>query len=219
MRKLRSFFKSIGIVTKFILLLGLLCIFFGIFLILYSFKYEIIDDKYLVIDYSESLVKSEPKLDAGEVVVTGETKYIRDGVFRVTFINYAEKIGKSSILKEDTDLTITDNLGEGYELYDKGIVINGKVYNTLTSVLSSEKIRFEYKDNSVMIVIPNVLINTNNNISFYIKLKDRNLNIKYDTTLDSYYSFEPSDENDFYEKKGYQSYVVNGEGYIKLAKK
>ena len=212
-------FKFTNILTKLILIIGLLCVCFGLVLIFSSFKYEIIDDEYLIVKTEEAVALEEPKLKAGEIFVSGETKYIRDGVFRVTFVNYAEKNGKSSILEEDSELVITDNLGRGYELYNKGIVINGNVYNTKTSVVSSENIRFEYKDNSISVRIPNVLINTNNSITFYIKLTERSVGVDYKTTLDSYYSFEPSAENSFYEKKGNQSYVIRGEGMLKLAVK
>lgn len=219
MKKFWKFFKSINFFIKFLFFLSILFIITGITLIVFSYKYEILDEKYLIVEHGEYRNKESNSLSNGEVKVTGNTKYIKDGIFKVTFNSHASKNNGKKVLDDDSNLVITDNLGEGYELYQKEIVINEKEYNYSENIISKDNIKFSLREDEVSIQVPAKLVNKNNTITFYIRLSSRNLNKIYETTKDSYYSFTPSSENTFYEKTGSQSYIINGSGYIKLANK
>ena len=76
-----------------------------------------------------------------------------------------------------------------------------------------------YENNVVNIEIPSTMLFNKNTIEIYIKLVGRDIGVKYPTSQETYFSFIPSIDNDFYNKKTAQSYVIAGYSYIELDKK
>lgn len=115
---------------------------------------------------------------------------------------------------------MTDILGKGYELVSNKVIINEKEYKLNDGKTSSENgINISYDNNIISIEIPEKLLLKENVIEISIKLVERKTNVKYQTSQESYFSFVPSMDNDFYNKKSSQSYIIEGSAYIELDNK
>ena len=197
------------------LVIGLILIVLGIFLVICSFKHEVLDGKYIVEKATEFTFNKKP-LSKGQVSVTKDVKYVSKGTYEIIFkINYNQE-DESILFADKSKVIITDIIGDGYKLDTDKVYINKDPiklysYNTVTSdyVLN-------YNNNTFEIMFPKDKIFKYNTIVLYVKLVDRDVNKKYVTSKESYYSFTPNIKNDFYEKKAMQSYVIDGSGYIVL---
>ena len=108
--------------------------------------------------------------------------------------------------------------GLGYTLNENKVIVNEKVYR-INNGLDKNNVSISYEDNMLTINLPSNLSERENKIEFYIKLIGRNVNYKYITSQDSYVTFIPNYDNDFYSKKSSQSYVIDGSAYIRLSLK
>ena len=210
----RFFSKSNSFISKLLGILGIIFIFSGIFLIILSFSNEVLDNKYIIKEVKES---SYPKniLKKGEIKLLKSTKYTNKGTFKIT---YKIDGNGNNLLKPKTIFNITDIQSSGY-MIGESIIINDKEYKLDgNNVTSKEKIKLSYISNILNIDIPSESA-FDTTIIIYLTLNDRKTNYEYRTSLDSYYSFTPSDDNDFYEKKDSQSYFLNDESYILLENK
>lgn len=197
--------------------IGIIFILIGVLLIFFAFYHEVLDDKYIIKDVTEYPAKINKRLESGEMIASKDTKYLKQGIYQITYTNYAKKINKKALIEQGTSFNITDMFGNGYELIKNDIIINEKKYKMNDNTLSSkEKININYQNNVLDIEIPDNLVLNNNNIVIKLKLTGREENIKYITSQDAYYSFIPSIENNYYAKKISQAYVIEGYGYIQL---
>lgn len=206
-------FKDISLKNKMIFIFGTLCILTGVFLVILSFDYETIDEDYVVKKPTTNITVSE-KLEDGEVKVSRAIDYASKGVYKLT---YKTNISGNS-LKEGTDFIITDLYGEGFELIQDKFLINGQSINLKEDEESYEDIIISYKNNKLVITFPNEKVKENNKIEVYLKLVGRDKE-EYEVSKEAYYSFTPSDNNKYYEKKGMQSYIIEGNSKIKIDKK
>lgn len=212
--------KELDFSRKLLLILGVLLIIIGIILTLLSFIHEVLDDKYIIKDVTENISKDIKSLSKGEMIASKSTEYMKEGIYKITYINYAKKLGNKNLIDGGSYFNITDMLGSGYELIPNKININDKNYKLKDNTISSEKgINISYENNILSIDIPNSSLLKQNVIEVYIKLIGRDKNVEYVTSQDAYYSFIPSVENDFYNKKSSQAYVIDNFGYIKLDEK
>ena len=199
-------------------ILGLFSVLSGVYLVINSFKHEVLDEKYIVEQATE--FKSENKsLSKGEVSVTKNVKYLSKGNYEITLRINHNQDDESILFSNKSKFTITEVIGDGYELNTDKIIINKdpiRLYshNTITS-----DYEMRHDNNTFEISFPNNKVFKYNTITFYIKLVDRDLSIKYNTSKESYYSFTPSAMNDYYNKKTMQSYMIEGSGYIILRNK
>lgn len=215
-----NFFTKLSIFQKALLMFSFVCIVVGIIFVFLSFKHEIIDDKYVIKTVTEYDSKDNNKLKKGEMNALKDIEYIGNGSYKVTYTNYAKKNSNKNLIEDGSCFYITDMLGKGYELSSTKIKINNKDYKLEDNIISSnEGISISYENNVINIEIPNTLLFTKNTIEVYIKLVERDVNTKYYTSQEAYYSFIPSIDNDFYNKKTMQSYVIDGFGYIELEEK
>lgn len=207
-----------SISKKIVFIFGLVFVIAGAIFMILSFKNEILDDKYVIKEVTNYISKEPRRLSPGEIQVRKNIEYEKEGIYKIIYTNYAKKEKGTDLLESGTYFSITDSIGEGYELFDNKIIVNNKEYN-LENGVSSKGINISYDDNTIFIDIPSSLITKKNIIEFNIKLVRRDLDIKYMTSKESYYGFTPSIDNNFYNKKVYQTYVIEGTGYIKLEKK
>lgn len=200
--------------------IGVIFVIVGIVLVVLSFSHEVLDDKYIIKDVTEYTSDINKSLDKGEMIAFKNTKYVGNGVYEITYFNHARALDKKSLVDQGTYFNITDMFGNGYEL-DKGkIYVNDKLYKlTGNSLSSNEGIGISYQNNVLDIEIPSNYILKDNIITVSLKLVGRDSGVKYITSQDAYYSFVPSIENEFYNKKMSQAYVIDGFGYIKLEDK
>ncbi len=206
-------FKKLSFFRQLSLILGIFCIIWGLFFIYLSFTGEKLKDGNKIGEVTE-YIADEPKLAAGEVKVTKDTKYIKNTKYKLTYRNYMNQTNDIVVLDPASSLQIVDVLGTGYSLDKSSILINGQKYT------KDSKIKVELSDdNTLKIDIPNNLALNENKIEAVIKLKEKKEGIKYYTSRDSYYNFIPSTNNKNYEKKTPLSYLIDGNGYIKLERK
>lgn len=212
-----SFFMKLSIFKKVLCVVGIVFLVTGIIFVILSFSHEVLDDKYIIKTVTEYVTGDSNKLTKGELDVVKSTEYTENGIYKVTYVNYAKKNGDKVLLENNSYFYITDMLGNGYELISDKVKINDKEYNLSDNTISSEKgINISYDNNVINIEIPNTLLFDRNTIEVYIKLVARDVNVKYLTSQEAYFSFVPSIDNDFYSKKTAQSYVIDGYGYIEL---
>lgn len=200
------------------LIVGVLTIALGTILVIYSFKHEVLDGKYIIKEVSSYTPKVKD-LKKGEIGVSRFVKYISNGEYKVTYqINYNRE-DLDILFSNRSDFSITDVLGDSYELSRGAVLINNesiKLYNhnTITS-----DYKMSYVDNTFEISFPVQKVEKYKEITIYIKLKGRDVNKKHFTSKEAYYSFVPNNINDFYYKKSLQSYIIDGYGYILLEQK
>lgn len=210
----KFFSKSTSLISKLLGVLGIIFILLGIFLVIAYSSTEVLDNKYIVKEYKETPF-SKTILKKGEVKLLKNTKYIKNGTFKIT---YKIKGNGNNLLEQNTTFDITDIQSSGYTIKEN-IIINNKKY-TLDGnrITTKEKIKLSYTSSILNITIPSKKV-FDTEIVINIILKNRKTNYEYRTSLDSYYSFTPNDNNDFYEKKEPQSYYLNDESYILLGTK
>ena len=210
-------YKNLKVFKKIFFSFGIIFLVVGICLIFLSFCNEVLDNKYIVRDVS-SFTSSAKSLETGEMSATKDTKYVKNGRFEITYTNYSK--GKNDLVDTGTYFNITDMIGNGFVLDDSEVIINDDSYKFSNGNCSSKDgIKIDYQNNVLDIEIPDTLINKKNKIVIYIKLVGRDEKVKYVTSQDAYFSFVPSLDNDYYGKKSSQAYVIEGYGYIRLAKK
>ena len=215
-----SFFMKLSIFRKVLCVVGIAFVITGIIFVILSFSHEILDDRYIIDKVTEYVSSDSNKLSKGELDVIKSTEYTENGIYKVTYVNYAKKNGDKDLLENGSYFYITDMLGKGYELISDKIKINDKEYKLSDNTVSSEKgINISYDNNVINIEIPSNLLFDKNTIEVYIKLVARDVNVKYPTSQEAYFRFVPSIDNDFYSKKTAQSYVIDGYGYIELDNK
>ncbi|MGM9879334.1 MAG: hypothetical protein ACI31R_04845 [Bacilli bacterium] len=213
-------FMKLNLLMKSLCIFGFAFIIIGIVFVILSFNREILDDKYIIKKVTEYTSSNNKKLANGEMNALKDIEYIGNGSYKVTYTNYAKKNSNKNLIEDGSCFYITDMLGKGYELSSTKIKINNKDYKLEDNIISSnEGINISYENNVINIEIPNTLLFTKNTIEVYIKLVERDVNTKYYTSQEAYYSFIPSIDNDFYNKKTMQSYVIDGFGYIELEEK
>ena len=178
-------FSSFNTSKKILSVLGCFCIVLGFIFILLSFRNEVIDKKYEIIDHTEYSAESVHGLKPGEIRIVKDIDYIEDGVYKVTYFNYFKKLDGKSILEDDSFLSIIDMFGLGYTLNENKVIVNEKVYR-INNGLDKNNVSISYEDNMLTINLPSNLSERENKIEFYIKLIGRNVNYKYITSQDSY---------------------------------
>lgn len=203
-------FKRMPFYKQLLLVIGVFCIVWGLFFIYLSFAKERIDENSKIAEVTE-YVSEKPKLSVGEVKVTKSTKYLKDAKYKLEYKNYMNSNNNTVVLDETSGIQIVDVLGNGYSLVENSLKVNDKNYT------KNEKINIDIENHTIKIDIPNDLCNKVNTIEATIKLTDKSPDIKYFTSQDAYYNFVPSENNKFYEKKTPQSYLIDGNGYIKLS--
>lgn len=211
-----NFFAKLGLKNKILFILGFVLLFVGLVLVLFSFRNEVLDEKYVITSATNYISKENSELHPGEIEVIKNTEYMEKGVYKITYITNSKKIKGKDILESDSYLTIIDELGDGYRFATEKIIVNDKVYDTKQLLPANGFIGFEYNDNILYIQLADELITERQVIELEIELKDRNAGVEYRTSKNSYYSFAPNIDNDFYNKKSYQAYIIDGFGSIKL---
>lgn len=206
------------VVLYIFLIVGILMMLSGTILTVYSFKHEVLDEKYIVKEVT-NFTSSKKELKQGEVNVSKDVDYISKGIYKIIYkINYNRE-DIDLLFSNKSNFSITDVFGDSYKLAKDEILINKDAvklynYNTVTS-----DYKLSYNDNTFEIFFPIEKIENYKTITIYIQLKDREVNKKYYTSKESYYSFVPNITNDFYTKKTMQSYIIDGNGYILLENK
>ncbi len=211
--------KDISKLIKTIFFSGIALILIGSVLIVFSFQKETLDNKYKV-EKQTSYNSSTKHLSKGEIYVTKDIKYISNGTYKITYkTHYNNNKNINSILAKDTLFSITDTISDKYKLIENSILVNDKPMKAKIRNMSNESINVTYYENLFNIDIPSSMFTTPYTVEMKIKLDSREINTKLVTNGESYYSFTPSAENDFYNKKSMQSYIINGSAYIILTSK
>ncbi len=200
------------------LVLSIISITLGVYLVINSFKHETLDGKY-IIERSTDYNSEKKELSEGEISVIKDVKYISKGRYKIVFkINYNTG-SENKLLSNKSKFTITEIIGDSFKLDTDKIIINKDPiklysYNTITS-----DYEMNYNNNTFEISFPNNKIFKYNTVTLFINLIGRDINTKYVTSKESYYSLIPNRNNDFYSKKTMQSYIIDGNGYIVLQNK
>ena len=219
-KELITFFKKLSRPIKILFCSGLFFLVLGSILVLLSFQNEVLDNRYIITDIKEHISKPLTDLSPGEIRATVSTEYQKQGIYKLVFTNYTNAKDTKNIIQKDSYFSIIDIIGNGYQLNTKKIIINDKLYKLKTDTLTSDEgIVLQYAENVLYIDIPENLILKPQHIEVYISLKSRDSYVEYKTTQDTYFNLTPSSDNDFYQKKDSQSYMMDGYGYIKLKKK
>jgi len=206
------------LVLYIFLVLSILTILLGIVLVICSFMHETLDEKYVIKEITE-YTPSKKKLKKGEINVSRNLLYIKQCEYKITYnINYNRE-DLDILFSNNSRFTITDVIESAYKLSRDKVIINDESvklysYNTVTS-----DYEMNYTDNTFEISFPVKKIEKYTSIAIYIELKDREINKKYFTSNEAYYTFVPNNINNFYDKKTTQSYVIDGDGYILLGNK
>ena len=201
---------------KFLFVLSIILIVLGVILILLSFRKEVIEDNYIIKDYTEYKPGSV-SLSDGEMLVTKDIKYLGDGVFRLTYINYSLS---DNLLASGTYFYITDMYSKQFKALNTSVYVNGVEYKfPKYQIASKEGIRVNYTNNVLDVEVPSSILKDNNEIVVFVKLDKISINKKSYISQDTYYTFVPNPNNSFYKKKISQSYVVEGNAYIIVDKK
>ena len=197
--------------------LGLILITSGIVFEILYFNHEVIDKTHAIKEvnnyYSENV-----SLENGEIVITKDVKHLGKGMFKITYKNKYKTSENSSIFEKDSNFIITDIIGESFVIEDNLVTINGNTIKLGKENVVTAEYDVSYKKNIFEISIPSSLLTRDNIIEITVKLIDKTPKIKHKVSEDSYYSFTPSIENDFYKKKSYQSYVIKDTSYIIIKK-
>ena len=213
-------FMKLSLLKKSLCIFGLAFVIIGIVFVILSFNREILDDKYIIKTVTEYTSSNKKKLANGEMNASKNIEYIENGIYKVTYTNYAKESNGKKLIEDNSYFYITDMLGKGYELDTTKVKINNKKLNLEDNTFfSSGGINMSYENNVVNIEIPSTMLFNKNTIEIYIKLVGRDIGVKYPTSQETYFSFIPSIDNDFYNKKTAQSYVIDGYSYIELDKK
>lgn len=194
---------------QLLLIIGVFCIVWGLFFVYLSISKERIDKNSKIAEVTE-YVADKPKLTIGEIKVTKSTRYLKDAQYKLEYKNYMNSENNTEVLDKTSGIQIVDVLGNGYSLVENSLKVNDKKYT------KNEQIKVDIENHTIKIDIPNELCSTINKVEAVIKLTDKSPDIKFFTSQDAYYNFVPSENNKFYEKKTPQSYLIDGNGYIKL---
>lgn len=215
---MRKFTPNNIFFIKLIFFTGIIFILTGSVFIVLSVQKETLDDMYKINKYT-TYSSTNKKLEQGELFVTKDIKYVSGGVYKVIYRTYTNSKDAKYILNENSTFTITDILGDSYELMKNKTTINNLPISVSESSKDPNTLNVTYFNNTVEIIIPSTKMNNSYVIETYIKLKGREINKKHITTKEAYYSFIPNMQNDKYYKKTKQSYVIDGKAYIVLRKK
>ena len=210
--------KDISKLIKTIFFSGIALILIGSVLIVFSFQKETLDNKYKV-EKQTSYNSSTKHLSKGEIYVTKDIKYMSNGTYKITYKTHYNNKNINSILAKKTLFSITDTISDKYKLIENSILVNDKPMKVTIRNMSNDSINITYYENLFNIDIPSSMFTTPYTVEMKIKLDSRETNTKLVTNKESYYSFTPSEENDFYNKKSMQSYIINGSAYMILTSK
>lgn len=199
----------------FMFILGVLFIIIGSVLVVLSFKNETIGDKYHIKEATNYQSKKS-SIEKGEIIVTKDIKYISNGEYQIIYKNYMKKSNNISLLEEGSNFTITDILGDDYALVKNKIYINDKLVKLENNQIITENYDVVYNNNTFEVSFPSSNAERENTVKINVKLTGNKPNVKYAVSKDSYYSLTPSSNNDFYNKKSMQSYIIEGNSYIVL---
>ena len=202
-------FKKMPFSKQLVLVLGIFCVLWGLFFLYLAFDKESLS-KDSKIDEVTEYIADKPKLSIGEVKVTKSTEYIKGGEYKLVYKNYMKEDQKEA-LDPTSGIGIVDVLGNGYKLVKDSVIVNDKDYS------DNSEIKVITENQMIKIDIPHELCPAVNTIEVKIKLQETTPGVKYFTSQDAYYNFTPSDTNKFYEKKTPQSYLIDGNGFIKLS--
>ena len=202
-------FKDLSFSKQLLLILGIFCIVWGLLFIYLAFDKEKLDDGSKIDEVTEYKAE-KPKLSIGEVKVIKTTEYLKDAEYKLIYKNYMNNRGNIEVLDKSSGIQIADILGTGYEFVKKSIKVNGSNYT------DKNKIKVNVTNGVINIDIPNDMATNVNVVELKIKLTQNTSGIKYFTSQDAYYNFVPNAENKFYGKKTPQSYLIEGNGYIKI---
>ena len=203
-------FLTMPFSRQLVLVVGIFCIIWGLFFLYLAFNKEDLSNGGKISEVTE-YIADKPKLSIGEVKVTKTTRYLEDAEYELIYKNYMKKDKDIEVLDKSSGIQIVDFLGVGYNFIDNSIVVNGSNYN------SKKDIKISISGGTIRINIPHNKCNQTNTIKLKIKLVQNARGTKYYTSRDSYYNFVPSSDNKFYGKKTPQSYLIDGNGYIKLS--
>lgn len=214
--KINKFVTKPILKTKIILVIGIVFIVIGTFLVGFSFKKEVLDDKYIIETVTNYKTSQTKELETNELSATRTIKYLKNGIYKLTYTNYSNP-NEENLLETGTSFHIVDIYTDSYKLEEDSITINDQKYSLDNN--TKDGISINYNNNTLDISIPNTLINKENIIEVNVKLESRDINKKHNISQELYYSFTPSTENEFYNKKAAQSYVIEGNGYMILKEK
>lgn len=201
-------FKELSFLRQLLLIFGIFFMLMGFLFIFLAFNKEQLSNGNEIDEVTE-YIENKPKLSVGEIKVTKTTKYLKGAEYELIYKNYMNSNGKE-LLDKSSGIQIVDVLGTGYKVIEKSIIINGSTYK------DKSKIKVNVANGTINIDIPNALSKRTNTIELKIKLTESKSGIKYFTSQDAYYNFIPSSNNKFYGKKTSLSYLIDGNGYIKL---
>ena len=207
--------KNIKLLWLF-LILGIIMIITGIVLSTVYYNHEVIDKTHVIKQVNNHISRKE-KLEKGEVVITKDVKHISKGVFKITYKNNYRLIDNSTPLFENNSLfTITDILGDSFEIVDNLVTVNGNTVKVGNSKVVTAEYDILYKNNKFEISFPSKLLTDEKVVEINVRLIDKTSKIRHYISKDSYYSLIPNKDNNYYLKKTMQSYVIYDDSYIIL---
>lgn len=199
-------------------ILGILFVLSGVGLVIYSFRDEVLENKYIV-EKSTEYVSKKKDLHKGEFSVTKNVDYVLKGRYKITYkIDYKQASG-NVLFADKSKITITDIFGDGYKMDTNEIFINNDPIKLYSSSTVTSDYEMSYNNNTFEVVFPKDKVVKYNKIVVYVELKERAVNTEYITSKEAFYTFVPSIKNSYYEKKSMQSYSIEGTGSIVLKNK
>ena len=207
--------KKLHTIAIILFILGIISIITGIFLLVFSNKVVLLTEKDIKEIKTYKSVQKE--ISPGAVIVTKDMIYTGDYTYKLIYKTYS-KVGKSKeIIEKDTYLEIIDSINKDYNIPLENLKINNEEVKYIDKRgTSKENITIDCDNNQINIKIPANLVLQKNEIIVYVKLNNKTINEKHYISDETYYTFTSSIENDYYNKKTKQSYIIEGEGYIIL---
>lgn len=197
--------------------IGSILIVSGIVFELLYFNHEVIDKNY-VIKEANNYFAPNVSLEKGEAIVTKDVKHIGKGSFKITYKTKIKALENVSNFENHSNFTITDIIGESFIIEDNLVTINGNTIKLGKEKVVTAEYDTSYKKNIFEISFPSDLLTKENIVEITVKLVDKTPKIKHKISEDSYYSFTPNINNDFYKKKTNQSYFIKDTSYIIIKK-
>ena len=209
--------KNSSILVKLLFMLGIVFVVLGIVLIVLSFKHEVLDEKYVVSEFT-NYKATKISLARGQINVLKDITYVKDGRYMITYRNYFNT-EQTEVFNPEATFSIVDMFGDGYVLEEDSITINAKKFTINNRADITDRPIVSYYNNTLDIKFPATFAKKNNTVTVYIKLTSRDINKKLYVSKESYFAFTPSVHNSYYQKKATQSYIIEGSAYIKLNQK
>lgn len=208
--------KKVFIYIEFVF--SILLIFSGIVLVILSFRDEVLDNKYIV-EKSTGFTSDKKDLHKGEFYVAKDIDYVLNGRYKITYMIEYNQNSKDILFADKSKVSITDVFGDGYKLDTSEIFINNDPIRLYSSNTITSDYEMNYDNNTFEIIFPKDKIFRYNRVTLFIDLIERFTNTEFVTSKEAFYSFTPNVKNEFYKKKGMQSYSIDGSGSIVLKNK